>query len=134
MAFKQPFISTTMTKKILTAADFTPDVIDALKAEHGDLFTVTVAESSVKYDPFMVPKDEDEPLDGLVGYLRKPTDKELGFAMSKLPSILDAGKVIVKNCWVGGDERIKTETALLGAAAMQVIELLEVRQAQLKKL
>ena len=124
-----------MAKKVLTTGEITPDVIEQWKIEFGEVYAVTVADKSIKYDPLMAPKDDDEPIEnGLVGYIRKPTDKELGFAMSKLPAVLEAGKVIVKNGWLGGDEQIKTDTALLSAAALQVVELLEVRQAQLKKL
>lgn len=123
-----------MAKKNLTTAEITQEVIDAWKVEFGKVHIIEVANKSVKYDPYMVPAEDDAPIEGaLIGYLSKPTDKQLGFAMSKLPAVLEAGKVIVKNCWLGGDEIIKTDTALLSAAALQCVELLEVRQAQLKE-
>lgn len=124
-----------MAKRNLTTAEVTPDVIEEWKKEFGEVRELRVADRSVKYDPYMVPTDEDDEIEAaLVGYIRKPTDKELGFAMSKLPAVLEAGKVIVKNCWLGGDDKIKTDGPALSAAALQCVELLEVRQAQLKKL
>ena len=125
-----------MSKKTYTLEDlYKEDVIDALRKEHGELHKVVVASASQKYDPYAVPDDSlEETEETTFGVIRKPTDKELSFAMTKLPSILDAGKVIVKNCWIGGDERILNETAMLNAAAMQCVELIEVRKSKLVKL
>ena len=123
-----------MSKKNIPTSEITPEIILEWKKEFGKVHKIEVADKSVKYDPYMVPAEDDAPIEGaLVGYLSKPTDKQLGFAMSKLPAVLEAGKVILKNCWLGGDDIIKTDTALLSAAALQCVELLEVRQAQLKE-
>lgn len=122
-----------MTRKNLASAEITPGIIDEWKAEFGDVYTITVSDATDKFDPLMVPKDDDETIDGVTAYIRKPSDKELSFAMSKLPAVLEAGKVIVKNCFIGGDERVRTEPALLNAAALQCVELIEIRRARLKK-
>lgn len=100
----------------------------------GNVMKLEVAESFVKFDPHMMP-DEDDEMSGpvAVAYIYKPTDKQLSFAMSKMPAFLEAGKTIVKNCFLGGDERIKTDTSMLNAAALQCVELIEIRQAKLKK-
>lgn len=122
-------MATQTNNPALTAAD-----IDQLKEKHGQLFEIQVADESVKYDPYRPPMDEsDEVENAVTAFFRKPTDKELSHAMSKLPAIIEAGKVIVKSCFVAGDKRILTETPLLTAAALQCAELLEVRQAKLVK-
>ncbi|GAB2586597.1 hypothetical protein [Spirosoma areae] len=123
-----------MAKKNLTTAEITPEVIAEWKVEFGEVSKITVADKSVKYDPHMVPADDDEIENGRVAYLRKPTDKELSFAMSKLPVMLDAGKVLLKSCWLGGDDEMKTDGALFNAAAMEALQFLEVRQSKLVKL
>jgi hypothetical protein len=50
------------------------------------------------------------------------------------PQYLRAGEVILMNCWVGGDEEIKTDEALKIAACVKAMGLFEVQEAELKKL
>ena len=122
-----------MSKKPATTGEITPEIIEQWMDEYDEVHMLSVANTSIKYDPHAV-IDDDADIDGWVCYIRKPNDKEMNFAMSKLPAMLDAGKVIVKSCWLGGDEEIKTNVPAFNAAAMQALEFLEVRQAKLKKL
>ncbi|GAB3734930.1 hypothetical protein [Spirosoma lituiforme] len=122
-----------MNTKPASAAEVTPELIDQWKEKHGEISKITVADHSVKFDPHLVPADDEE-IEGKTAYLRKPTDKELSFAMSKLPVMLDAGKVLVKSCWLGGDEEIKTDMAMFNSAAMEALQFLEVRQSKMVKL
>ncbi|MEZ0611932.1 hypothetical protein ACAW74_25695 [Fibrella sp. WM1] len=109
--------------------------VEQLKEKYGEVHQISVERKPVKYDPYKAPTADDEEIeDAVVAYIRKPNDRELGHAMSKLPAIIEAGKVIVKNCFVGGDEAILNEPALLTAAALQCVELLETRNARIKKL
>lgn len=118
-----------------SATIITPELLDGWIAQHGEVHELSVADSVEAFDPYKVPTADDEVLEHAVrGYLRKPNDRELSYAMSKLPAMIEAGKVLVKNCWLGGNDRILDEPALLTAAALQAMPLLEVRQAQLKKL
>ncbi len=123
-----------MAKKDFLVAEITPEIIEGWKKEFGEVRVITVADRSVKYDPYMVPAEDDMIEGARIAYLRKPTDRELSFAMSKLPVMLDAGKVLVKSCWLGGDEAVKTEAALFNAAALEALQFLEVRQSKMVKL
>jgi hypothetical protein len=109
--------------------------LDALKEKHGEIYKVAVADEVVKHDPYMVPSTDEEELDNaVVVYIRKPTSKEINFAMSKMPQMIEAGKVILKTCFVAGDRRVLDDPSMFTAGALSCIELLEIRQSQLKKL
>ena len=47
---------------------------------------------------------------------------------------LRAGEVILLQCWLTGDNAIKTEDAYLRSACMQAYELMELKSATLKKI
>ena len=110
--------------------------IDEWKKSHGEIHRIEVSETPEKFDPYKVPDDDDtaEIPNAVVGYLRRPNDRELNFAQSKMPNFTDAGKVILKACWLGGDERILNDPKLFRSAALQCLELLEVQRTRLKKL
>lgn len=99
---------------------------------YGELITIEVAELETELDPYKVePTLEEQGL--VVGYLKKPDEKVMNFALQKLPMFLEAGKVIVKNCWIGGDERLINDPDFLNGAAMQAAQLIRIRQGRLKK-
>lgn len=58
----------------------------------------------------------------------------LTMAISGPPQYIRAGEVILNNCWVGGDDEIRKNEDLLVPAAMQAYRLVEVKNAELKKL
>lgn len=93
----------------------TPEQIEAWKREHGDVYTVVV--------------------DGSIGYLKKPSRKALGYAsFASKNNPLNFNEVILNDCWLGGDESIKTDDAkFLGASAV-LTQLIEVKEAEIKKL
>lgn len=102
------------------------------KEKYGEIYAVEVSEEIISLDPHVMVADlEDQPK--AVAYIKKPDNKVINFAMQKLPQMLEAGKVIIKSCWLGGDERLRKDDSFLNAAALQVIELLETRQGRLKK-
>ena len=89
--------------------------IEELKMKHGDVFEVEV---------------EDK-----VCYLKKPTRKVLSAAATvgqKDP--LRYNEVILTNCWIAGDEEIKSEDGLFLGVSSVLSELIEVKTASLKKL
>lgn len=106
--------------------------IDEWEKIYGDVIVVEVAEVESELDPYKVDADLDEQK-LVVGYLKPADDKVMNFALQKLPMFLEAGKVIVKNCWLGGDERLITEPDFLNGAAMQAAQLIKIRQGRLKK-
>lgn len=82
--------------------------INEWKKEHGDILHV----------PFS---------DGKSCYLKTPTRKILGLAYAKgARDPLASAEVILKNCWLGGDEEIKTETGYLVGLSDVATELSEV--------
>ena len=92
----------------------TKDQIESWKKQHGTVFQVSV--------------------DGKEGYLKKPDRKTLSYAMTNAQTNpLGFAEVILENCWLGGDEVIKTDDSLFFAAAGQIDKLIEIKEAELKK-
>lgn len=58
----------------------------------------------------------------------------LGMIMKPTPEYIRAGEIIILNCWIEGDEEIKTNDKLLVPAAMKAYELIELEEAELKKI
>ena len=89
--------------------------IDAWKAKHGDVFQITVEDKHA--------------------YLCKPDRKILAFAMTKVQTDpLGFAEILVNNCWLGGDEEMKTNDAYFLAVTSQLDKLVEVKTSELKKL
>ncbi len=73
--------------------------------------------------------------DNKEGFVRKPTRKELSYAMTKVQSNpLGFAEAILQNCWLGGDEEIRTNDDYFLGASSQLDALMEVKTAELKKL
>lgn len=74
-----------------------------------------------------------------VGYLkdidRNTLEVALGYMMKVRgnPELIRAGEIIITNCWVTGDEEIRTNPKFYTAAAMQASELIEQKSSFLKK-
>ncbi|TKT89473.1 hypothetical protein [Dyadobacter frigoris] len=114
--------------------DVTPEIIEGWKKQYGEVFALEVAVDPEKYEPGTVTKDLDDDIPKITGYLRKPDRKVMNYAVVTLPkSISGAGKAVVKDCWLGGDERLLTDEAYNLAAALQAIELVDFYQSRLKK-
>ncbi|MCC8186541.1 MAG: hypothetical protein LIP08_03240 [Bacteroides sp.] len=74
-------------------------------------------------------------VDGHVAYLRKPTRKALGAAAVVGKSDpMKYNEILLTNCWLEGDEEIKTEDSLFLGVSAQLAELIEIKEATLKKL
>ena len=92
-----------------------PEQIEAWKRQHGEVFAVTVGDS--------------------VCYLKKPSRKALGYAsFASKNNPLNFNEVILNDCWLGGDESIKTDDAKFLGVSGVLTELIEVKEAELKKL
>lgn len=104
-----------MEKEEKLVGQAAPEQIEAWKRKHGEVFAVTVGDS--------------------VCYLKKPSRKALGYAsFASKNNPLNFNEVILNDCWLGGDESIKTDDAkFLGVSAV-LTELIEVKEAELKKL
>jgi len=119
-----------MAKEIIT--EVTPEILTGWKAEHTRIFRLEVADETMNLDPHLLTAELDaQPR--ATGYIKHPDNKVLNYAMQKLPNMQEAGKVIIKNCWLGGDERLIKDDTFLNSAALQVIELIQIRQGRLKE-
>ncbi len=68
-------------------------------------------------------------------YLKKPdrvTIKAIASVGTNDP--IRGSEILLENCWLGGDENIKTDDEKFFAASQQLTSLLQVKQAELKKL
>lgn len=74
-------------------------------------------------------------VDGKTAYLRKPDRKTLSYASTVGQSDpLKFNEVLLKGCWIDGDEEIRTDDDLFLAASGKLGELIQVKEAELKKL
>lgn len=74
-------------------------------------------------------------VDGKTCYLRKPSRHELSYATtvaSKDP--IKFNELLLNSCWLAGDEEIKKDDDLFLAVCPKLAELVEVKEAELKKL
>ena len=102
-----------MSKAKTTIA--TPEQISEWKKKHGSIFELTVEDKSC--------------------ILRKPAIKDLSAASAvgqKDPFAYN--RVILKNCWLTGDEEIKTNEDYFLAAGGKLSEIIEVKESEIKKL
>jgi hypothetical protein len=93
----------------------TAEQIAMWKNLHGDIFEARVDES--------------------IAYLRKPdraTIKAMAAVAQSDP--IRASEVLLENCWLGGDETIKTDNGKFLAVSATLSQLVEVKTAELKKL
>jgi len=91
----------------------TQEQIELWKKKHGDVFKVNVGDS--------------------VCYLRKPDRKIMKYYLATSDPI-SAKEVLLVNCWLGGDEDIKTEDELFLGATTVLAEIIEIKEAEIKKL
>lgn len=76
----------------------------------------------------------------LFGYLKKIERATMEIALGKLQKVgqdaeyIYAGELILRNCWVAGDNEILDNEDNLMTAALQCNALIELKQASLKKI
>ena len=93
----------------------TPEQIEAWKAEHGEVFAIIVE-------------------DGVL-YVRKPTRRDLSYASASAKNGgLDYIEAVMKNCKLGGDETIITDDGKFMGASGQMVALIDIKAATIKKL
>ena len=92
---------------------FTKEQIKEWKAKHGELFEITVEDKSC--------------------ILHRPTRKDLSYASAvKYP--IKMSEVMLNALWIAGDEEITEDDSLFLAAIQKMQEILEVKEAEIKKL
>jgi len=74
-------------------------------------------------------------VDCKIAFLKKPDRRTLGYASTagqKDP--MKFNEIILDNCFLGGDEEIKKDDSLFLAASAKIVELIEIKEAELVKL
>ena len=93
----------------------TQEQIEGWKKQYGMVFQVTV--------------------DDKIAYLRKPDRQIIAYGLTKVSTDpLGFNEVILKNCWIAGDEEIKTNDDYFMAVSAQLEQIMEVKTADIKKL
>lgn len=92
---------------------FTKEQIKEWKAKHGELFEITVEDKSC--------------------ILHRPTRKDLSYT-SAVKDPIKMSEVMLNALWVDGDEEIKEDDSLFLAAIQKMQDILEVKEAEIKKL
>lgn len=95
--------------------EFTKEAIEKAKKEHGEVFLLEFE-------------------GGLSALLKKPTRAQVGHAMSAGSDPVKKAEILITNCWVEGDEQIKTDPGLLIGAIPTLDQIIEVKAAEVKKL
>lgn len=88
--------------------------IAAWKKEHKDVFAITVGDKTC--------------------YVHKPTRQILSAAFTQQNDPIKMGEFLLNNCWLGGDEEIREDDAMFLAAVGKLNTLVEVKEAEIKKL
>ena len=98
-----------------TTQEISQEQIDAWKKQYGDIFAIKV--------------------DGKTAYLKKPDRRTLSFAsVAGQKDPMKFNEIVLENCFIGGDEEIKKDDSLFLAASSKIVELIEVKEAELVKL
>jgi hypothetical protein len=94
------------------------DQIDAWKKEHKKVHIIKVT----------VDKD-----DVAVGYLKPPTRniKAAALSMYSQNKVLESGEFLRDNCWLGGDDRLKTDGDIADTAAMAASGIFKMLDSEL---
>ena len=93
----------------------TKEQIAEWKAKHGDVFRIKVDEKTC--------------------YLKKPGRKALGYAtVAGKDNPMKFNETLLNECWLGGDDEIKTNDELFLAVTPKLAELLNTKEAELEKL
>ena len=98
----------------------TAEQIKEWKGKHGDVFAIKV---------------DDENEGTHVCYLRTPKRKDLSAAsVAGKVDPLKFNEVILRQCWLGGDEAIRTDDRLFLAVSGKIPDIIEIGEAELVKL
>ena len=74
-------------------------------------------------------------VDDKVAYLRTPDRATLSYASTlATKDPMKFNEAILTNCWLGGDEEIKTDDALFLSASSKLGEVIQSKEATLEKL
>lgn len=70
-----------------------------------------------------------------VCYLKKPSRKTLGYASTVgKNNPIKFNEVLLNDCWLAGDEIIKTDDNLFLSVGTKLAELIQIKEAEMEKL
>ena len=87
--------------------------LQELQAKYGDIYEISVEDKRC--------------------YVRKPNRKDLSY-ISAITNPVQMSETLLNTLWVDGDEDIRKEDDLFLAVAKTLSELIQVKEAQIKKL
>lgn len=89
--------------------------IQEWKVKHGDVYKITSGDKEC--------------------FLRTPKRKELSYAsLAGKDDPLAFNEVILKSCWLGGDEEIKTNDAYFMGVSKVIGDIIQIKKSKLEKL
>lgn len=89
--------------------------IKAWKEEHGNIYKFIVGEK--------------------VCYLRKPTRRAISYAsVAGQTDPLKYNEILLDDCWIAGDEEIKTDNGLFLSISNHLAALVEIKEVEMVKL
>ncbi|MCD7973978.1 MAG: hypothetical protein LUG18_15180 [Candidatus Azobacteroides sp.] len=93
----------------------TKEQIEQWKATYGTVYRISV--------------------EGREAYLKPPGRKTIGYAsVAGKNNPIKFNEIILNDCWLGGDEEIKTNDILFLSVSAQLAELIQIKEAELVKL
>ena len=92
----------------------TAEQISEWKKKHGDIFKVGVGDS--------------------VCYMKKPDRKTMSYVATLGNNPIRANEVLLENCWLGGDESIKTDDEKFYGVSAKLNEIVAIKEAEITKL
>lgn len=93
----------------------TPEQIGQWKKKHGDIFAYEV--------------------DGKICYLKRPNRQVISVASaSGVGDPFKFAEVVVVNCWLGGDEALRSEDRYFMGLSQKINEIVEIKVGEIKKL
>lgn len=92
----------------------TKEQIAGWKKKHGEVFQITV--------------------DGKSCVLRRPTRRDLSYVSTIKEDKIQVLETLLNQLWVDGDKEIKEDDQLFFAVAQKMETILEIKEAEIKKL
>lgn len=92
----------------------TAEEIEAWKKQNGEVYAVSCEDS--------------------ICYLKKPSRQTLSAMSQLVKDPIKSSEFLLNNCWLGGDDSIKTDDEKFLAVVGQLGELVKVKAAKLEKL
>ena len=120
-------------QKITSSKEVTPKIIEAWQKENSrGIFEIRVDSDMLLHED---KKTKEKGYVKKVGWVRKPTRVEIGASMTMHPgNALGQKEELLRDCWLGGDiELLDDDDYYLGVLST-FGEIMEVRNAEIKKL